>query len=72
MNGLNGLLAKYENLSDKQRSETLAISLMTLIEDINLRKKMSVEAIKRASDFSKESYLESQIPFIKSIMKDNR
>lgn len=69
--GLNGILTKYKDLTDNQRALTLANSLMVIMGDINLRKQMSTEAIKRAMDFTEDSYLENQMLFFKDIVKNN-
>lgn len=65
--GLNGILAKYHGLTDKQRAFAIAKSLMSLMGDMNMRKRMSTEAIKRAMDFSEDSYLENQVLFLKTV-----
>lgn len=63
---LNGILVPYRNLRDRQRPEALADGLKKIISDAGLRRRMSAEAVKRAADFSRESYLRFIMPFLKS------
>ena len=55
--GLDGLLVPYRGLIDTERSAAFAEALCRMIEDRDMRMRMSKEAISKARDFSRHTIM---------------
>lgn len=67
--GQDGILVPFRGLSDSQRTEVLAENICRMIEDRDMRIRMSQEAIAKAAAFSRDVIIDRWIELFKEITK---
>lgn len=65
--GRDGILVPFRGLSDSQRAEALAENICRMIEDRDMRIRMSQEAIAKAATFSRDAIIDRWIELFKEI-----
>lgn len=66
--GEDGLLVPFNHLSDTERAEKLAEALCRIIEDRDMRCRMSQAAIRKADTFSRDKIIDRWVELFKSVM----
>lgn len=65
--GSDGLLVPYRGLSDNERSAALADALCRMIEDRDMRRRMSKKAMSKAKDFSRDAIMNQWLLLFKEL-----
>lgn len=67
--GRDGILVPFRELSDAQRAEALAENICRMIEDRDMRIRMSQEAIAKAATFSRDTIIDRWIELFNDLTK---